>query len=105
MAEGVGVETDLDFRGQRAPAVVFAIERVANKTFGCGDIAVRLHRPAANYLPTALADALLDFIQHLRVSAFHPAVVSRRRMAVTESRGLVDAVQCAAKCGQHGIGA
>src|ERR1700683_743210 len=103
MTEGIRVEADPYFRSQSGLAISLAVEGVANKALGRGNIAVGFDGPTANHLPAALADSLLNLLQHLRIGAFDPTIVGRRGMAVAESGSLVDAVQSAAKCGEHGI--
>ncbi len=105
VAEGIRVEADPDINAQSTLAVSFAVERVANKAFSRRDIAVRLDGPTANDLPATFSDSLLNLAEHLRVGALHPTVVRRRRMAIAEAGSLIDAIQGAAECGEHRIGA
>src|ERR1700722_14211437 len=66
VAEGIWIEANFDVRSQGGLAISLAVERVADKALGGGNIAVGLDRPTANHLPAPLANSLFDFTQHLR---------------------------------------
>ena len=97
MAKGIGVKTDRDVRAQISLAVLLAIEGLAHKALRGWNIAIRLDGPAANHFPSAFVHTLLNLREHGRIGALHPAIMCRRRMAVTEIRRLNHPVQRAAK--------
>ncbi len=54
MSEGIRIKADGDVDAQRLLAELFAIETVANETFRCRYVAIRLDRPASHNFPSTL---------------------------------------------------
>ena len=101
--EGVGIKADVDIDSQRSLAILLAIQRVANETLARGNVAVGFNRPATDDFPPALPNPFLNLGKHPRVGTFDPSIVSGRRMAVAEIRGLVHSIQRASKGSEDGI--
>ena len=103
VAEGVRVPSNAHIHAVILPVPAFANEYGARDGFAVGHIQVRFHPHAADNLPPALLDSLLDLLIDLWIFVGQPSVILRGRLGKCVGEILVHQLQRSGERALHHV--
>ena len=97
VAKGVGIPADVHIHPEFFVEVCLAGKQLPDERLSAGHVEIGFNPHAADDLPAALSDALLDFLEEIRIFFFHPRICLRGGDAEFKVRVSAHQVQRAAE--------